>query len=100
MVPKQNDVMVTNSKPQSNHSTIEANVNQSANCGKSANSLSVQVDDPVYDQLKQLPDKLLIQLPCQVIRDAAERLKNVNSNALAGFVIFRTDLRPVIYYEL
>ncbi|OZC08813.1 hypothetical protein X798_04138 [Onchocerca flexuosa] len=100
MVPKQNDVMVTNSKPQSSYSTIQADANQSANYDKSGNSPSIQIDDHVYEQLKQLPEKLLVQLPCGVIRDAAEHLKNANDNALAGFIVFRTDLHPLTKEEI
>ncbi|VDM94502.1 unnamed protein product, partial [Onchocerca ochengi] len=84
--------------PQSNHSTIQADAIQSANNDKNGNGSSF--DDLINDQLKQLPDKLPVLLPCGVVRDAAKRLKNVNCNALAGFIIFRTDLRPVIHSEL
>ncbi|VDK67863.1 unnamed protein product [Onchocerca ochengi] len=99
VVPKQDDVMVTSSEPQSNHSTIQADANQLANYDKSENSPSAQIDDLFYEQLKKLPEKLLVQLPCGMIRDAAEHLKNVSYSALAGFIIFRTDLHPVIYSE-
>ncbi|VDO26281.1 unnamed protein product [Onchocerca flexuosa] len=98
VIPKQDDAMATSSEPQSSYSTIQADANQSANYDKSGNSPSIQIDDHVYEQLKQLPEKLLVQLPCGVIRDAAEHLKNANDNALAGFIVFRTDLHPQVFH--
>uniref|UniRef100_A0A8R1XYD2 Uncharacterized protein n=1 Tax=Onchocerca volvulus TaxID=6282 RepID=A0A8R1XYD2_ONCVO len=56
VVPKQDDVMVTSSEPQSNHSTIQADANQLANYDKSENSPSAQIDDLFYEQLKKLPE--------------------------------------------
>ncbi|KAM3717599.1 DNA repair protein RecO [Dirofilaria immitis] len=94
IVSQQDSVMVASSESQSNQLAIKAGSNPSTSYEKNGNSLSTQVDDPFYDQLKQLPDKLLVRLPCGVIRDAAEHLKNVNYSALAGFIIFRTDLHP------
>ncbi|EFO27827.1 hypothetical protein LOAG_00663 [Loa loa] len=103
MVPEQEDVVVTSTELQSSRLPIQASPKhpkQSDNNNEIGNSPSGLVDDPVYDQLKQLPDKLLVQLPCGVIRDAAERLKNVNYSALAGFIIFRTDLHPVTHLHI
>ncbi|MCP9262627.1 hypothetical protein DINM_005990 [Dirofilaria immitis] len=82
IVSQQDSVMVASSESQSNQLAIKAGSNPSTSYEKNGNSLSTQ--------------KLLVRLPCGVIRDAAEHLKNVNYSALAGFIIFRTDLHPIL----
>ncbi|EJW81838.1 hypothetical protein WUBG_07253 [Wuchereria bancrofti] len=90
---KRNNAMVTNSKH--NEPSIQSSPKQLNNTDKSTDKgILTSSDDYVYNQLKQLPDKLMVRLPCGVIRDAAERLQNVNYSTLAGFIIFRTDLHP------
>uniref|UniRef100_A0A915Q0F8 Uncharacterized protein n=1 Tax=Setaria digitata TaxID=48799 RepID=A0A915Q0F8_9BILA len=109
---KQTTSTVKRNNPKVPESNGSVNVNDSSkvavrvhsrqpdNGNENESGSSAPVVDPVYDQLKQLPDKLLVQLPCGVIRDAAKHLKNVDYSALAGFIIFRTDLHPVIHLYL
>ncbi|CAG9532089.1 unnamed protein product [Cercopithifilaria johnstoni] len=99
IVPEQDGVvMVAGPKlRRSSQLSIQPAPKQSESNDRIQNTFSAPANDPFYDQLKQLPDKLLVQLPCGMIRDAAVHLKNVNYNALAGFIIFRTDLHPVIF---
>ncbi|KAK6107722.1 hypothetical protein QQG55_29340 [Brugia pahangi] len=90
---KRNNAIVTNNKR--NESSIRLNSKQSNNTDKSSDkSFLTNSDIYVYNQLKQLPNRLMVQLPCGVICDAAKRLQNADYSTLAGFIIFRTDLHP------
>ncbi|VDK87214.1 unnamed protein product [Litomosoides sigmodontis] len=83
---------------QSGQLSTQATPKQSvSSIGEVENFSLAPSSDPFYELLKQLPDKLIVQLPCGVIRAAAEHVKNISYNASARFIIFRTDLHPVIY---
>lgn len=73
-----------------------------SNCSESEEEVGAQMcaADSFYYTLKQLPEKILVRLPAGIVRDAAEHLKNVSYETLAGFIIFRTDLHPVPYRSI